>query len=168
MTTHSNSESPFELAISDEDPQAQSENSGHSGTFCDTAGTFGLTDVQFRAIELTIQGQRDIQIAQTLGLNRKTIWRWKTENENYRQALTLAREYLHSTTTDRCQTIAQKATIVLAGFLEPGIESKDRMKAAQILLNVATRFKPVPEKRQQQPMDIDNYLAAPIPEPKVG
>jgi hypothetical protein len=158
-------------AIPNGDPQAQTEITGHPGTFWDTAGTFNLSDMQFRAIELTIQGQRDTQIAQTLGLNRKTIWRWKTEIEPYREALTLARLHLHSATTDRCQTIAQKATAVLASFLEPGVESHDRMKAAQILLNVATRFKPVPEKRDRPPTqkEIDNYYFPP-PDlgPKVG
>jgi hypothetical protein len=173
---HNNNE-----AFPPEDPQAEFDNPGHSQTFPDISNssqtfweathTFDLSDAQFRAIDLTVQGLRDTQIAQALSLNPKTLWRWKTENDTYRRALIIAREQVHGSTTDRCQHIAQKATGVLAGFLEPANEPQNRMKAAQILLNVATRFKPIPEKRERIPTqkEIDNYyFPAPILEPKVG
>jgi DNA-binding CsgD family transcriptional regulator len=171
MATRSNSE-PIEPdpVISDEDPQANHENHGTFEQIWDSL-PLNVTDIQFRAIDLTIQGMRDTQIAQTLGLNRKTLWQWKTHDEDYRQALTLARINLQSTTSDRCQTIAQKATTVLANFLNEDVEDKNRLRAAQILLNIASRFKPVPEKRQPTPTqkEIANYYFPP-PDlgPKVG
>ncbi len=187
MPTQNHNPNPIDYnpAIPDadphKDPRAQFDNPGQSQTFPDISDasqtfwgatrTFDLSDAQFRAIDLTVQGQRDTQIAQTLGLNPKTLWRWKTENDAYRRALTIAREQVHGSTTDRCQHIAHKATGVLAGFLEPANEPKNRMKAAQILLNAATRIRPVPEKRQRIPTqkEIDNYYFPP-PDlgPKVG
>ncbi|HEY1921775.1 MAG TPA: helix-turn-helix domain-containing protein [Tepidisphaeraceae bacterium] len=130
----------------------------------------GITDIQFRAIELAIQGHRDTQIAQMLGLDRKTIWNWKTHDENYRDALTRARTHLHSTTVDRCQNIAQQATLVLADFLSEDNVPNIRLRAAQILLSTASRIKPekvkLPSPPQQQQEEDD--FPPPFLPPKVG
>jgi len=110
---------------------------------------------------------RDTQIAQTLSVDRKTLWRWKTHDEDYRQALTSARIYLHGTTADRCQTIAQKAAGVLAKFLDDPADST-RLKAAHILLTVASRFKPLTPRIRPQTDPPEDYYPPPILEPKVG
>jgi len=110
---------------------------------------------------------RDTQIAQTLSVDRKTLWRWKTHDEDYRQALTSARIYLHGTTADRCQTIAQKAAGVLAKFLDD-TDDKIRLKAAHILMTAASRFKPVTPTIRPQANASEDYYPPPILEPKVG
>ena len=142
MLTDFDSQAPFDLSIPDQDPAGPPEYLGTSGAIWDIQLPLNLTDIQFRAIELTIQGHRDTQIAHALSINRKTLWRWKNLDDDYRQALTSARIFLHATTADRCQTIAQKATAVLAGFLDDS-DDKNRLRAAHVLLSVASRFKPV-------------------------
>jgi hypothetical protein len=47
---------------------------GPSETQWDLDSFYGLTDIQVRAIELTVQGHPDTQIAQVLSINRKTLW----------------------------------------------------------------------------------------------
>jgi len=167
MSTDLDPHTPTELSIPDEGPADLLENPGTSETIWDIELPLNLTDIQFRAIELTIQGMRDTQIAQTLSVDRKTLWRWKTHDEDYQQALTSARIYLHGTTADRCQTIAQKAAGVLAKFLDD-TDDKIRLKAAHILMTAASRFKPVtPRIRPQPEAPVDDW-PAPILEPKVG
>jgi hypothetical protein len=170
MPVRSNSISPIEQPNFDRDPQADDANPGTFERIWETL-PLNVTDIQFRAIDLIIQGLKDTQIAHALGINRKTLWQWKTHDDNYRKALTEARTNLHGSTSDRCQNIAQKATAVLAEFLDEDVEANNRLRAAQILLSAASRFKPVPEKRQPTPTqkEIDNYYFPP-PElgPKVG
>lgn len=57
---------------------------GHSQIDGDFFPEYNLDEVQFRAIELTVQGLGDVQIAEMLSINRRTLWRWKTLDEDYR------------------------------------------------------------------------------------
>jgi DNA-binding CsgD family transcriptional regulator len=155
------------LSIPNECPTALLKNMGTSETFWGIDLPVDLTDIQFRAIEFTIQGLHDTQIAQTLGINRKTLWKWKTNDDDYRQALTIARAQLHAATADRCQNIAQKAAAVLAKFLDDTADN-NRLRAAQILLTVASRFKPTPPAQRPPADPQDDHWSEPALEPKVG
>ena len=44
-----------------------------------------LTDRQLQAIEQLLQGQSDARVAQTLGVNRATIYRWRTAHAPFHQ-----------------------------------------------------------------------------------
>ena len=114
---------------------------GHSGTFRDICEDTNLTEVQLRAIELAIQGLNDSQIAETLSINRKTVWRWKTFDENYREVLVECRAQAHAYATDRYQVLLIRATSVLAEFLGD-THDNNRFRAAQVLLNMAGCFRP--------------------------
>jgi transposase-like protein len=170
MPVQSTSIAPIEQPNINGDPQGDLDVHGTSGELWETL-PLNVTDIQFRAIDLIIQGFKDTKIAQALGISRKTLWNWKSKDDDYRQALTEARATLHGSTGDRCQTIAQKATAVLAEFLEDDVKDNNRLRAAQILLTAASRFKPVPEKRDPKPTqkEIANYYFPP-PDlgPKVG
>jgi DNA-binding CsgD family transcriptional regulator len=130
-----------------------------------------LSDTQLNAIDLLLQGYNETQTAQALSINRRTLYHWKTHDEDYREALAEARHQFHATVTDRLESIVFKATSTLVKFLEDPTDAS-RMKAAQILLNVASRYKPEPPpKRPQTPTqkEIANYyFPPPILEPKVG
>lgn len=167
MSTELDHHTPTELSFPDEGPAAEIEDAGTSETIWDIELPLNLSDIQFRAIELTIQGMRDTQIAQTLSVDRKTLWRWKTHDEDYRQALTSARIYLHGTTADRCQTIAQKAAGVLAKFLDD-TDDKIRLKAAHILMTAASRFEPVTPRVHGPASVPEDDWPPPILEPKMG
>ncbi|MGA2440346.1 MAG: helix-turn-helix domain-containing protein, partial [Tepidisphaeraceae bacterium] len=76
---------------SPEDPEIYSSESAHLGTFGDIDPNYRLNNVQCRAIELALDGLRWSQIAQILKISRKTLWRWKTQDRTFRQALADAR-----------------------------------------------------------------------------
>ena len=145
------SPSPSDQAPSDPTPPI--ENVWDSVGKCEIGPASNLSDIQLRAIELTIQGHSDSQTARILSINRRTIWHWKTHNQDYRQTLAEARTHVHDCATDRCQNIAFKATAVLTEILDdPTITN--RMRAAQILLNLAARLKPtLPAPRSPDPSD---------------
>jgi hypothetical protein len=169
MTPTTNPESQFPAIISEGEPQADRAQTGDSETLCDTLASIKLSDAQFRAIELTVQGHRDTQIAQTLGLHRRTLWFWKTQNDDYRHALALARTHLLGTTIDRCQNVAQQATLVLASFLDEDNDPNHRLKAAQVLMTNANRFQPLKEKYQpRKPEQVEDDFPPPFLPPKVG
>ncbi|MGD0390458.1 MAG: hypothetical protein ABSC42_16055 [Tepidisphaeraceae bacterium] len=109
-----------------------------------------LSDTQLSAIDMTLDGFSDVYIAHALSIDRKTLWRWKTHNHNYRLALHNARVQVHANAADRCQNLFLRATSVLAKFLD-GSSDKDRLRAAQILLQTAARFLPPPEKPPAAP-----------------
>jgi hypothetical protein len=149
------------------------ENSHKTGDFertWENAPTNNLSDIQIRAIELSVQGYTDTQTAQFLSINRRTLYEWKTHNEEYRETLAEARQQMHASVTDRYENIVFKATATLVKFLDDPTDAS-RMKAAQILLNIASRYKPIPEKRQPKltQKEIANYYFPP-PDlgPKVG
>ena len=118
-----------------------SAESGENGAFGDIDPNYQLSNAQCRAIELALSGAKWSQIAKTLDLNRKTLWRWKTHDNAFRQALADARADRHDFAVERCQTLAARATSVLADFLQDPAD-KNRMRAAQILLQAAARFVP--------------------------
>jgi hypothetical protein len=127
-----------------------------------------LTDIQIRAIELAIQGLNDSQIAETLSISRKTIWRWKTFDENYRQVLTECRAQAHGYATDRYQVLLIRATSVLAEFLSD-TNDNNRFRAAQVLLNMAGCFRPETKFVASSTSNPDDeYWPEPQLPPKVG
>ncbi len=115
---------------------------GHSGTFEDESQYFTLTDQQFRAIELTVRGDSDTSIAKELDIDRKTLWRWRTFNDQYRTVLSNARIERRSTTIDRYQVILDKATVILAQSLNHP-NDQIRLRAANAIINMAGCFQPL-------------------------
>ena len=63
---------------------------GDSERMWDIGYAPNLTDLQLHAIALTIQGHRDTQTARILSINRRTLWQWKTFDDEYRAALARA------------------------------------------------------------------------------
>ncbi|MGD0770293.1 MAG: hypothetical protein ABSB42_19085 [Tepidisphaeraceae bacterium] len=116
---------------------------GHSGDDWDFSQFDELTERQLRAIELTMLGHTDVQIAQRLQINRKTLWRWKTLDQCYRRVLAQARIQLYAAATDRYQMLLGRATSILAKFLDDPADDR-RFPAALAVLNMAGAFKPLP------------------------
>lgn len=158
-----------------EDPENYLSETGRLGTFGDIDPNYRLNNVQCRAIELALDGLRTSQIAQILKLSRKTLWRWKTQDRIFRQALADARAERHALAIERCQTFAARAASVLARFLDDPAD-KNRMRAAQLLLQAAARFKPPEPDPFSLPSYPDPPLLTPLParrpepelEPKIG
>jgi hypothetical protein len=146
-----------------QDPSPHPPEMGHSVAEWDSSPAYELTDVQFRAIELTVQGYGDVQIAQILSVHRKTLWRWKSFNEEFRAALADARVQIHAAVADRYRTLLLRATGVMAKFLEDPADN-NRFRASYALLMMAGCFKPAPPPALPE---TDDWPAPELP-PKVG
>jgi hypothetical protein len=147
---------------------------GHSGDDWDFSEISELTERQLRSIELTMLGLTDVQIARRLQINRKTLWRWKTLDPDYRRILANARVQLHASATDRYQKLLNRATAILARFLKDSDDNR-RLPAAMAVLNMAGAFKPLPltyfPSSDPQPRALpapDERIPEPTLPPKVG
>ena len=122
-----------------------------------------LSDIQLRAIELATHGLSDVQIAKTLSISRKTLWRWKTFDLDYRRTLDETRVQVHATASDRYHVLLSRATAVLARCLEDA-EDQNRFHAARIVLAMASSFKPA---AAHKPSSFDELPLPDIP-PDMG
>jgi len=112
----------------------------------------GLSDLQMRAIEMTVDGLQDTYIADALNINRRTLWRWKKQDLDYQRALADARAYLHNAVTDRYHSTLLKATNILDQFLYDEANDNNRFRAAKALLNMSGTFRyPLPKNEPQAP-----------------
>jgi transposase-like protein len=110
-------------------------------TFWDICKDWGLDDRQIQAIELTVGGLSETQVAQQLGINRRTLWRWRTYNADYRAALLDARMHAFSTIGDAYQGILHRAAKVMAELLDDP-QPANRYRAAQTLITMSGSFRP--------------------------
>jgi DNA-binding CsgD family transcriptional regulator len=118
---------------------------GHSETRWDFTDIDPLSELQLQAIELTMQGHTDVAIAEMLGINRRTLWRWKNLDDDYRRVLNNARIQLYATAADRYQMLLTRATGVMSQNLQDSAE-ENRFRAAIAILNMAGSFRPLPPK----------------------
>ena len=118
--------------------QSEGDTPVPDGTFGDIDPNYNLSNHQCRALELALRGLPWSQIAKALGLSRKTLWRWKTQNREFQRALADARHDRFSAAFEQRQTLAYRAVEVLGNFLD-NPDDKTRMRAAQLLLQSAAR-----------------------------
>jgi DNA-binding CsgD family transcriptional regulator len=143
----------------------QTEEMQHFATDCNVyPPPPQLDDTQRRAIDLTVQGLDDSQIARILAINRSTLWRWKTHDRNYRIALADARKQAFAGASDRYQHLLLRATDVLGKFLEDPMDN-NRFRAAHALLMMAGNFRPQSDDPSPQP---ESDFLEPLMEPKRG
>ena len=115
--------------------------------------SFNLSILQVEAIGHALRGTRDSRIADILGIDRKTLWNWKMFNDDYRNALAVARDMLRSMAIDQYQTTLARATSVLEQYLDDSDHNR-RFRAAQTLLQMAAVMKPDPlplQERRRRP-----------------
>ncbi len=110
-------------------PQKSGEFWGNLGN----ARSFDLSERQLLAIDHTLRGVNDSRIAEILDIDRKTLWNWKTFNEDYRRALAEGRAALHAAVIDQLQATAAKALTAVDDLLDDSDE-QTRLRAAQITL----------------------------------
>ena len=136
---------PFQPFDTDACPTSPPRDLGHSGAEWDISQSDELTELQLRAIELTLQGHNDVQIAQRLSIDRKTLWRWKTLDDDYRRVLANARAQVYGAATDRYQVLLGRATAILAKSLDDPAD-EHCFRVALAVLNMAGAFKPLHPK----------------------
>ena len=103
---------------------------GRSATICNVAQ---LSSQQERALDLLVAGRRDSEVADELGINRTTVWRWRTDDMAFQAAL-----------NDRRHDAWNAAIEQLRGLVAPALESlaeelegPRRLRAAIAILEIA-------------------------------
>jgi DNA-binding CsgD family transcriptional regulator len=136
---------------------------GHSESERDFSDIEPLSERQLQAVELTMQGHTDVQIAQTLGINRRTLWRWKNLDDDYRRVLNNARIQMYASAADRYQTLLSRATGILSQCLQDSAD-ENRFRAATLVLSMAGCFRPLPPKFfPTKDKTVEEYQPWPLP-----
>lgn len=88
-----------------------------------------LSPRQLIAIEMLAAGKNSTEVANTLGVDRKILWRWKTENPYFIAELNKNIKELWLTAKERLNSLVSKAVDVLSDGLNEG----DKKVAVEIL-----------------------------------
>lgn len=112
----------------------------------------GLSDGQVAAIELMLQGLSDVAIAERIGVNRISLYRWR-QNKRFIRQLDRRRQALWEESAARLQAMITPALDVL----ERQIVDDDRTAArhaAAVLLRLATPARLLPARsREPRPVN---------------
>jgi len=96
--------------------------------------TSKLTAEQLNCIDLLVTGLTDQVVADTIGVSRTSIWRWKQERQ-FEAALDARRKELWAGCQDRLRALLPRALDVLEEALEGG--GKSALRAALKVVDVA-------------------------------
>jgi hypothetical protein len=127
--------------------------------------TYDLDHRQLRAIQLTTLGWRFSRIASEIHVDPRTLYRWRTENDNFRSALAQAKTDRDDSADQHTHGVADLAVDVLEEILHEA-QDTHRLRAAQIILTHSTRLKPKPTSRSEN-QDEESWPEPELP-PKVG
>lgn len=79
-----------------------------------------LSVEQMNAIDLLIQGKPDQEVADIIGRDRITLWRWKTRVPLFAATLAIRREEVFAVALHRLRNLLGKAIDNIAGDIEAG------------------------------------------------
>lgn len=99
-----------------------------------------LTAQQHRALDLIAAGSRDSEVAENLGVNRTTVWRWRHYDSEFQAELNLRRYELSQAATERLRSLVPCALDAIAEELE----GPRKLRAAATILDLAG-FKAMPK-----------------------
>jgi transposase-like protein len=88
-----------------------------------------LSETQQKAIELLLAGKSYTQIAEQLGIDRSTLWRWRNGDGGFRRALETARETAFRDADSRLRELVPRALQVL----EDRLADSDYQAAIRVL-----------------------------------
>ena len=130
-----------------------------------------LTEQQKECIEQLCIGTKTIQqIAKEIGCDRRTISRWKNNDEEFKAELDKRSHAFESGLIDEAQSILKrKLGVAVANIVEiannPKIKEETRLKANQYLVdrvlgNTTTKIEQnnKGDNKDKQPVDIDKVL----------
>ena len=87
--------------------------SAHEAPIDPSADVDGLTQRQHNAINRLLEGAADKDVAADVGVSRRTIYRWKNEDEAFMAELERRRKELNDEHSDRLRALVGKALDVL-------------------------------------------------------
>ena len=88
-----------------------------------------LSVEQMNAIDILVQGRTDQETADTVGVARETVTRWRNDNPHFAAQLNRQRRLIWSDSHDRLRALAGKAVDVLEVALDEG----DSRAAVEVL-----------------------------------
>ena len=95
-----------------------------------------LTPQQFQAIELVLLGKKDREVADAVGVSRRTIIRWRLQDADFIAELHRRRRELCDGSADRLRRLLDPSIDVLIEFLQSRYDMH-RFRAATTLLRLA-------------------------------
>jgi hypothetical protein len=113
-----------------------------------------VTERQSSAIDLLLSGQSDSAVANTLGLHRTSIARWRAHHPGFKAELTRRRAESFGSEVERLRSLVGKAIDVLENSLNDG---KHSLTAAQAILKLSGMAQLAPP--QIAPDDAETILA---------
>jgi transposase-like protein len=90
---------------------------------------------QMHAIELYARGSTDSEVATELGVERSTVWRWRTQDRNFRSTLRRVHAEVSGAGAARLEGLVEKALDVIASTLaDERVSPAVRLRAAESVL----------------------------------
>ena len=88
-----------------------------------------LSVEQLNAIDILVQGRTDQETADTVGVARETVTRWRNDNPHFKAELNRQRRLIWADSHDRLRALASKAVETLEVALDEG----DSRAAVEVL-----------------------------------
>jgi hypothetical protein len=88
------------------------------------------------AIDLLLQGQSDAAVAEALGVDRKTVYRWRMRDPIFRAELELRREAIFAMHGDRMRNLLTNALDTLEKQVRD-VDAPTSNRAARVLLSLS-------------------------------
>jgi hypothetical protein len=111
----------------------------------------GLTLTQRNAVDLLAAGKNDTQTAESLGIHRVTVTRWRLYSPGFRAALAVQRAAIWGAAADRLRAMLPKALDALADALD---RDEGKVDVALAVLKLAGPLPLVPV----EPTDPEDIL----------
>lgn len=131
-----------------------------------------LSPRQMAAVYLLLQGLSEADAASRLGINRTTVYRWKTQLSSFKQELDAQRRALWQRANDRLGAMISPAMNLLERQLERAESDGNTRNATYVagtILRMALRHRPETPEQEHRRADrnfssaLDAYINAPMP-----
>ena len=94
-----------------------------------------MNEKEEMALALILQGRKDAEVAEELGVSRMTIWRWKKDNLQFIQALEEKRAHLRQQAEDNLLELTESAVNAIRDALNDS-DTKIRLQAAKLVFGI--------------------------------
>jgi len=124
----------------------------NDATICDTL--LQVSEQQERAIELILAGQRDGAVAESIGVHRTTVTRWRNSHPGFIAALNSCRQENFKAASERLQSLSSKAIEALERALSrDDVRLSDALRAIE-LLGISGESMP----KRDDPREVLNHM----------
>ena len=94
-----------------------------------------MNEKEEMALALILQGRKDAEVAEALGVSRMTIWRWKKYDAGFIQALEEKRAHLRQQAEDNILELTESAVNAIRDALNEN-DPRIRLQAAKLVFGI--------------------------------